>query len=95
MHGISEITVDNDKPGVMISALKGLGINNLLDLLEKELIHYTVKMSVSIPYTKPDLIRLINSQANILKKTFTETGVYMEVEIGKKFSSKLREYAIT
>jgi len=86
-------TVDG-KTVLNISSLEGTGIGELIQQIEKELKFYTVHMNISLPYSESELIQLVHSHGNILNKSFDGSGINLEIEIGKRISSKLDRYVI-
>lgn len=83
-----------DSPNVLISALNGDGLDQLLSKivshLEKRLYHLTFK----IPYDKANLASLIHEKGRVLKERFTSTGIRIEAEVPKSILAQHPELVV-
>jgi GTP-binding protein HflX len=66
---------------VAISALKGVGFDELMRMIETELFENYTKISVQIPYTEGQLISLFHEQGQVEYIEHTRKGVFIQGQI--------------
>lgn len=72
-------TALNEFPkAVAISALKGVGFNDLMRLIEAELFENFTNISVQIPYSEGQLISLFHEQGQVEHIEHTRKGVFIQ-----------------
>jgi len=69
------------------SALKGNGIDSLLDKIEKELFFNFIPINVKIPFQNGNLISLIHEQGKMEKIEHLEDGAIIEARVPVRFLS--------
>ena len=79
---------------VRISALKGIGINTLLDCMARHLPEQTLHLTVLLPYSEAGLAAKLHDLAAVHREDYTESGVYMEVTIPKHSAGILANYIV-
>lgn len=89
--GATEILKDFPH-AVAISALKKIGIEHLVDEVEKILFESYVPIKVLIPYTQGQLISLIHEQGIIQKIENLHTGVSIQASIPGRLLSDFEPY---
>ncbi|MHC1740940.1 MAG: GTPase HflX [Anaerolineaceae bacterium] len=76
-ENIQDVVIEFPK-AVAISALNGIGFNELMRLIESELFENYTKISVQIPYTEGQLISLFHEQGQVEHIEHTRKGVFIE-----------------
>ncbi|MGE5405839.1 MAG: GTPase, partial [Candidatus Saccharibacteria bacterium] len=66
--------------GVMVSAMTGQGLEQLMEKIESILYEETVEISVTIPYDRGDILNKLYKRGLILKREESEHGVVIEVK---------------
>ena len=67
-------------------------IDLLLDTIIEEISPSFIHARLLIPYSKGNLVNIIEEKCHINKKTYEETGTYFDVEIPKKIYNLFQEY---
>ena len=82
-----------DRPdSVYISAMKCEGITHLMNLLSKTLRSLLVRLSLSIPYDRSDLVSLCYESGRVLKAEYTTDAILVEAEVSREIAGKLQKY---
>jgi len=79
---------------VAISALKGIGINELLQAIEKELFESYSPIAVQIPYTEGQLISLFHEQGQVTVIEHKRRGVTIQGYIPNRLLARFAPYQI-
>jgi GTP-binding protein HflX len=80
---------------VYISAQKQLGLDDLLATIDDHLkIDAIQHMRIRVPQSEGKLLSLIESRANILKRSYRDSKVQMEVDAPESLARSLREYEV-
>jgi GTPase len=80
---------------VYISAQKQLGLDELLSAIDGHLkIDAIEHMRIRIPQSEGKLLALIESRAHILKRSYRDSKVQMEVDAPESLARVLREYEV-
>ena len=66
---------------VVISALKGTGIAELLKMIELELFENFMDTSVQIPFTEGQLISLFHEQGHVKRIEHNRKGVFIQGQL--------------
>lgn len=77
---------------VAISALKGIGINELLQAVEKELFESFSPIAVQIPYTEGQLISLFHEQGQVTVIEHKRRGVTIQGYIPNRLLARYAPY---
>lgn len=93
----SEIELENLKikypRQIYISAKKGVNIQELLNLTD-EFLNYSRKYSMLIPHTSQKDINHIHKIGKILKKTYDDEGLYLQVEVNSEDMHGMEKYIL-
>lgn len=91
-----EVTTEFELPAeyIPISASKGLGIDLLLQAIEKELDKSLVEITALIPYGQEELVAMFHQNAVVEKEEFREGGTYLKGRIPKQFVYSYRRYQV-
>jgi GTP-binding protein HflX len=85
----------NSSNTVYISAAKELGLNGLLSAIDDHLkIDAIQHMRIRVPQSEGKLLALIESRAHILKRSYRDSKVQMEVDAPESLARALREYEV-
>jgi GTP-binding protein HflX len=85
----------NEKPHVMVSALKGQGLEELLHLIKENLPRRTHRITLLIPYDQGGIRSLIHEEGNILSEEFVETGIQITAEVDDALYGRVKSFLQT
>ncbi len=77
---------------VMISALKEINLDLLLDEIEKMLANKTIKVKMLIPFTDGSVLNHIRNNGKIINEEYTEEGSLIEAIVQSKDIESLKQY---
>lgn len=77
---------------VGISALKGMGIDELLRAIEEELFENFSQVTVQIPYTEGQLISLFHEQGQVVRIEHGRRGVFIQGYIPGRLLARYQPY---
>ena len=81
-------------PGaVFVSALDGTGIDELVARIADEAARDSITMSVTIPYTRGDLVQLAHERAHIVTERHVEDGTQLIVRVPKELAERYAQFA--
>ncbi|MGE6256650.1 GTPase HflX [Heyndrickxia sporothermodurans] len=79
---------------VFLSAKRRIGIDELIQLIRKEIFKDYVKCEMLIPYDQGQMISYFNKYANVIETSYEETGTKLVLECRKSDFEKHHEYVI-
>jgi GTP-binding protein HflX len=79
---------------VLVSALRNEGLQVLRDRIAEEAASGSVTLTVLVPYTRGDLIRLAHDRAQIISEHHTENGTSLVVRLPAELVAKFSEFAV-
>jgi GTP-binding protein HflX len=80
---------------VYISAAKKMGLDDLLAAIDERMeIDALQPLRVRIPQSEGKLLALVESRAHILKRSYRDEKVQMDIEAPESLVRKLREYEV-
>jgi GTP-binding protein HflX len=79
---------------VMISALNGAGIENLLAQIQLALPLTRKKAEFLIPYSEGNLVNTIREDGVMIKEDYRENGIYVKAVVDVQFLEKHKDYII-
>jgi GTP-binding protein HflX len=80
---------------VYISAAKEIGLDGLLAAIDARLEIDTIQtLRIRVPQSEGKLLALIEARARILKRSYRDSKVQMEVEAPESLARTLREYEV-
>ena len=86
--------LQREKHVVLVSALTGEGLPELLQVLEDEVPRPDVRVSVVLPYDQGSLVSRIHSEGEVLTEEHLETGTRMEARVGPSLAAELNAYLV-
>jgi GTP-binding protein HflX len=107
-HAISELIVfnktdlvDNDRiielrglepEAVFVSAKTGEGVTDLLEAIGKRLPRPHLRISVTIPFDRGDLVALLHDQGEVLHTDYTDQGTTIEAMVDEKVLGQVERF---
>lgn len=82
------------KDKIKVSALGGVGVDELLVKIEQYLQNKRQIIELEIPYERGDVVSSLHQRGNVLSEKYTEQGIQIEVEIDADLAGKFQEYSI-
>lgn len=79
---------------IYLSAKKGIGLEELLGLIEKKLAGGYVDMELMIPYTDGRALAYLNEHSVIKKQSYEPEGTYLKVQCKKQDAAFYTKYAL-
>ncbi len=82
----------HEKNSIVISALTGEGIPELIALIEQQLPFPQIDIKATIPYDRGDLLARAYREGNVLSRTDTEVGTVIIAKVPQPLANVLEEY---
>lgn len=79
---------------VQISAKTSMGVEGLLQAIERVLQSFRRSMRVLIPYTEGGLVGWVHGRCELIHEEHTATGVLMEVYVDDESANRLEKYCV-
>ena len=76
------------------SARDEASLNQLVDIIKKNVFKDNEIMTVLIPFDKGQLVDLINEKATILETTYEESGTKLKIDAPKIIANQVQEYIV-
>jgi GTP-binding protein HflX len=86
--------LDTFAGGVAISALRGEGIDQLLEKVEEKLFESYQSVSVEVPYSKGDLISLFHEEGQVESITNEYEGVLIQGRLPVRLLARYKEFIV-
>ena len=83
----------HEKHSVIVSARTGEGIDELRDLIARELPRPTIDVDVLLPYDRGDLVSRLHNEADILASEHTKDGTRVKARVNADLAGELAAYA--
>ncbi len=83
-----------EKHVVLVSALTGAGLPELLQVLEDEVPHPNTLVRVVLPYAAGALVSRIHSQGEVLSEEHREEGTHLVARVGPQLAAELDAYLV-
>jgi GTP-binding protein HflX len=83
-----------EKHCVLVSAKTGMGLQELLALLEDEVPHQEKLVHVVLPYAEGALVSRIHSEGEVLTEEHLEEGTRLEARVGAQLAAELADYLV-
>jgi GTP-binding protein HflX len=80
---------------VFVSASRHIGLQELLERIGLEATRGAVMMSVLVPYTRGDLVRLAHERAYVTTEQHTEEGTLLCVRVPAEIRDRFEPYIVT
>lgn len=79
---------------VFISAAAGTGLDELLRRIAKEAARGSQTLTVLIPYTRGDMVRLAHERTQVASERHTEAGTQMVLSVPAELVARFAEFAV-
>ncbi len=79
---------------IAISALKGEGLDELVNMVKDKFSKLLKTVTVLIPYKDMNLVNLIYDEGNILQRRDTQEGVHVKAQVSARLKEKLSKYVV-
>lgn len=79
---------------IVVSARSGQGIEELLALIDRELPHPAVEVTVLVPYTRGDLVSRVHAEGELLSTEHTADGTLLHAKVATVLAAELERYAV-
>jgi GTP-binding protein HflX len=83
-----------EKHCVLVSALTGAGLPELLDLLEAEVPHPETLVDVVLPYALGSLVSRVHAEGEVLTEEHLDSGTRLQARVGPALAAELANYAV-
>ena len=93
-EGGGECLQRREKHVVLISALTGQGLPELMTLLDEEVPHLETRIHVVLPYAEGALVSRIHSEGEVLLEEHLGEGTRLEARVGPQLAAELASYAV-
>jgi GTP-binding protein HflX len=90
----AEVAVDNFADAVAISALKDIGLDELLSAVNRRLYETLTPIQVHLPFAEGALIALFHEQGQVEHTAHTRKGVYMEGRVPGRLVARYRQFHV-
>jgi len=92
---LEALPIPPDKsPCLAFSAKTGQGLNELLDMIEKELPEKKIIANILLPFDQGKMTSEIHTNCNILETEHTPEGTYFKLEVPAYFHAKIEEFIV-
>ena len=92
-EGIEHPRIQDDQ--IWLSAKTGVGITDLIELIEKKVYEHYVTCKVLIPFDRGDLVSYLNEHTQVKATEYEEEGTVMTVEMAERDRNKIEEFIIS
>jgi GTP-binding protein HflX len=82
----------HEKNSIVISALTGEGIPELIALIEQQLPYPQIDIKATIPYDRGDLLARAYREGNVLSRTDTEVGTVIIAKVPQPLANVLEDF---
>ena len=79
---------------VEVSAAKGINLDQLLNMIGKEIPNKLVEKEFIVPYDRQKLISMLHEDASIINEKYTEKGAYIKALVNEEVYEKCADFEI-
>lgn len=80
---------------VLVSGLTGDGLDILLKRIAEEASRGSVTMSVLVPYTRGDLVRMAHERGQILSERHSENGTRLVLRVDSELAARFADFVVS
>ena len=77
---------------IFMSAAKGIGVEQLCDMISERLSGELISCELMIPYRASELEHFVSVNGEIEKKDYTRDGIEISCRIGRRYLKRIKEY---
>ncbi|MGW3070859.1 GTPase HflX, partial [Streptomyces sp. NPDC001130] len=81
-----------EKRSIAVSARTGMGIEELLTLIDDELPRPSVEIEVLVPYTHGKLVARAHTEGEVLSEEHTAEGTLLKARVHEELAAELAPY---
>ncbi|HHU48586.1 MAG TPA: GTPase HflX [Clostridiales bacterium] len=81
-----------EKPQAFVSARTGEGLEDLLNLIQKNLPRKMQRVTLLLPYDQGNVRSMLHEDGNILSEEFVSEGIQMEVEVDEILFGRIKSF---
>jgi GTP-binding protein HflX len=89
-----EAILDRNPDGVTISALTGLGLDELREEIAARAFRHLIPLELELPYNRMDLINLAHAHGRVIETEYVGEHIKAEVEIEEPYVEKFRQFVV-
>lgn len=90
----STLLRSGDCETVCVSAKRGDGIDELVEIIKKKIFAGRVRAKLLVPYDKGDIVSRLCEKATVFSTEYTEHGTVMDAEMSAADAGRYREYIL-
>lgn len=79
---------------VVVSAKSGQGIDELLDLIDRELPRPEVEVEALVPYNRGDLVAKVHESGELLESEHRAEGTWLRARVGAVLAAELQAFVV-
>ena len=91
---VSTLLRSGDCETVCVSAKRGDGIDELVEIIEKKIFAGRVRAKLLVPYDKGDIVSRLCEKATVFSTEYTEYGTVIDAEMSAADAGRYREYIL-
>jgi len=91
---ISGIAPAANGRGVYISAKNKIGLDRLMQEIDRMVFTGVEVVTLLLPYDKPKEYSYLKERANILEETYKDNGIFIKAEVEKEIMDRIKEFII-
>lgn len=92
LAGVRYPAINGD--GIWISAKKGQGLDELLEIIKRQIFANYVTCRMLVPFERGDIVAYLNEHASILKTDYEEEGTLLKVEMSQADYDRYQPFII-
>lgn len=92
LAGVRYPAINGD--GIWISAKKGQGLDELLEIIKRQIFANYVTCRMLVPFERGDIVAYLNEHASILKTDYEEEGTLLKVELSQADYDRYQPFII-
>jgi GTP-binding protein HflX len=91
-HEAARILARIDGRAVLVSALRGLGLEELLERVEAALPRFPVEVTLLVPFGREDVTAMLHRDAEVLGEQVLETGTRVRARVGQRVLAAVQPF---
>lgn len=91
---VSTLLRSGDCETVCVSAKRGDGIDELVEIIKKKIFAGRVRAKLLVPYDKGDIVSRLCEKATVFSTEYTEHGTVIDAEMSAADAGRYREYIL-
>jgi GTPase len=92
--GLPILQEGRQEHALAVSARTGSGLRDLLTRIESLLAEGMIELSLALPWSRHDMVKLIHGQGSVLSREETEEGIRLRVRVPRSLASRLEPFGL-